>query len=133
MNEFIFPLRIYIEDTDAMGVVYHPNYFNFFARARSEWAEQLGMGVKWQTAEDAYFPVHSATIEYLKPALLHQKVEVVTTILEARRASLVYDQYLRLAGLNGTLLCKAEIKIACVDKHLKPKALPKIFYKGDPT
>jgi len=127
MAEFIFPLRVYIEDTDMMGVVYHANYFNYFARARSEWAEQTGFGIDWQNAQEIYFPVHSAKIEYLKPALLHQCVEVVSQIKETRRASLVYDQYLRPAGLNDTILCKAEIKIACVGKDLRPRALPDIF------
>ncbi|MEO8400387.1 MAG: hotdog domain-containing protein, partial [Gammaproteobacteria bacterium] len=47
MTEFIFPLRVYIEDTDYSGVVFHANYLKYFERARSEWAEIAGFGMQW--------------------------------------------------------------------------------------
>ena len=127
MKEFIYPLRIYIDDTDYTGVVYHANYLKFFERARSEWAEMLGFGVKWQLEQNRYFLVRQANIEYLKPALLHQRVEVVTRIAEFKRASYSYEQYLRVKDRIGTPLCKATVKIACVDLNYKPCALPKQF------
>lgn len=123
-EEFIFPIRIYVEDTDCGGIVYHPNFFKYFERARSEWADARGQGLEWQRQHGIHFVVHSANIKYLKPAFLHQKLEVVSRIKETRPASLVYDQHLRLADLKDTILCKAEIKIACVDKNLKPCVMP---------
>jgi acyl-CoA thioester hydrolase len=125
-NQFIYSLRVHIEDVDFAGVVYHSNYLNYMERARSEWAEQMGMGIDWQREHRIYFPVHSANIVYVKPARLHEKVEVVTSIKEVRQASIVYDQYLRLAGTSDKILCKAEIKIACVSEDMRPRPIPEI-------
>ena len=125
MNEFVFPLRVYIEDTDYLGIVFYANYLKYFERARSEWAEQQNMGMDWQIAQDIYITVRSVTIDYLKPARLHQMVEVVSRIKEVKKASYSYDQHLRLAGQKDTILCKAETKVACVDKNMRPQVLPK--------
>lgn len=124
MQPFIFPLRIYIEDTDCVGIVYHSNYLNYFERARSEQAEHLGFGIAWQRENNIYFTICYANINYLKPARVWEEVEVVTTITRAKGASLIYDQYLRLASVPDSILCKAEIKVACVDTQFKPQALP---------
>ena len=124
MNEFIYPLRVHIEDTDFGGVVYHSNYLNFFERARSEWAEEIGAGITWQREHGILFPVHSASILFLKPARLHEKLEAVSVIKQVRHASIVYDQYLRLAAEPDKILCRAEIKIACVDTNMHPRAIP---------
>ena len=114
-NEFIYPLRVHIEDVDFAGVVYHGNYLNYMERARSEWGETMGMGITWQREQRRYFVVHSANIAFLKPARLHEKVEVISKIKMIRPASIVYDQYLRPAGSADKILFTAEIKIACVD------------------
>lgn len=127
MIEFIYPLRVYIEDTDYSGIVYHANYLKYFERARSEWAEQSGLGIEWQQAQGVYLIVRHALIDYLKPAQLHQQVEVVTQIVEFRKASLIYDQYLRSKDLPDIILCRGEFKIACVDQNFKPCAIPKFF------
>jgi tol-pal system-associated acyl-CoA thioesterase len=125
INEFIYPLRIHIEDTDFTGLVYHANYLNFMERARSEWLEKLGYGITWQREQELYFLVHSLQMTFLKPARLHELVEVVTRVKEARAASIIFDQYLRSAQSNDKILCKAEIKIACVDDSMRPRRLPK--------
>lgn len=123
-QEFIFPLRIYTEDTDCGGVVYHANYLRFFERARSEWAEKLRFGLEWMQNEKINFVVRSVQMDYLKPARLHQQVEVVTRISAMGRVSLSYDQHLRLAGTNGTILCKALINVVCVNHQFRPQGLP---------
>jgi acyl-CoA thioester hydrolase len=125
MKEFIFPMRIYIDDTDCYGIVYHANYLKFFERARSEWSEQLDYGLLKQQEQNVFFTICSAKLDYLKPARAHQLVEVVTRIKELRHASLIYDQCLREATTTDTILCRAEIKVACVDKNLRPRKLPK--------
>lgn len=123
-NEFIYALRVHIEDTDFAGVVYHSNYLNYMERARSEWMEELGLGITWQRQHQIYFPVHSINIEYIKPAKLHEKVEVVSTIHELRRASILFDQHLRLAGTTVKMLCKAVVRVACTDETMRPCAIP---------
>lgn len=124
MNEFIFSLRAYIEDVDNSAMVYHANYLKFFERARSEWVEKIGFGIHAQRAEGIYFLVRYANVDYLKSAKLHQHLEVVSRISEIRKASIVFDQRLRLTERPDTILCKAEIKIACVDQNLRPRSLP---------
>jgi acyl-CoA thioester hydrolase len=123
-HNHIYPLRVHVEDTDFGGVVFHANYLKFFERARSEWAEEEGRGIAWHQQQGIFFLVRKATLEFLKPAKLHQQLEVVTYIKERRRASLIYVQYLRLAGITDTILCKAEIKVACVDSDMRPRPLP---------
>lgn len=123
-NEFIYPLRIHIEDTDFGGVVYHSNYLNFMERARSEWMDELGLGIDWQRNHHIYFVVHAINIEYLKPGRLHEKVEVVTSIKDLRKTSVIFDQHLRLAGSPDKMLCKAEVRIVSVGENMRPCAIP---------
>ncbi len=124
-NEFIYPLRVHIDDTDYTGIVYHSNYLKFMERARSEWMDLLGFGMSWQREHEIHFVLHSINMYFLKPAHVHERVEVVTSIKTCRPASIIYDQHLRLANATDKILCKAEIKIACVDYELHPRAMPK--------
>jgi acyl-CoA thioester hydrolase len=125
MNEFILPLTIYIEDTDYTGLVYHARYLNFFERARSTWIAKLGMGMDWQQQQEIYFVVCSAKLDFIKPARLALPVEVVTRVRELKRASLIFEQELRLSDQTDTLLCTAEVKVACVNHAYRPVALPR--------
>src|SRR5690348_3138801 len=97
MTSFVFPLRVYIEDTDYVGIVYHANYLKYFERARSEWAELLGFGIDWQRTNNRFLAMRYVNVDFLKPARLHEKVEVVTCIKDVRSASVIYEQYLRPA------------------------------------
>ncbi|MDR3477905.1 MAG: YbgC/FadM family acyl-CoA thioesterase [Gammaproteobacteria bacterium] len=124
MKQFIFPLKVYIEDTDYSGLVFHANYLNYFERARSESVEILGLGIEWQAQHEIYFPVRSIQIDYLKPARLNNQLEVISQIVNIKKASIIYDQHLRLANSPDTILCKATVKIACVNKHIRPCAIP---------
>lgn len=126
MNQFVYPMRIHIEDTDFTGLVYHSNYLNFMERARSEWFAQLGLGISWQREHHLTFVIHSAQIKYIKPAKLHDLVEVVSTMTQMRSASMVFEQYLRLAQPDHRILCKAEIKLACLDAAMRPAPYPHV-------
>lgn len=127
MNTFTFSTRAYIEDTDCGGLVYHANYLKFFERARSEWAEQEGMGLEWQLAQGYYFVIARAELDFLKPAHAHQQLVVVSQIVNLRRASMTYEQYLHPNGLPDTILCRASIVVVCVNKNIKPRPLPDRF------
>lgn len=126
VNEFIYPMRIHIEDTDFTGLVYHSNYFNFMERARSEWFAQLGLGISWQNEHHLTFVVHSAQIKFISPARLHDQVEVVSVITQMRSASIVFEQQLRLAQPDHRILCKAEIKLACLGADMRPVPYPHV-------
>jgi acyl-CoA thioester hydrolase len=124
MLEFVFPLKVYIEDTDYGGVVYHSNYLKFFERARSEWLETIGIDPDWQKEQDCYFVIRAVTIDFLKPAKLNDRVEVLSEIKEVTRTSIIFSQQLRKAQTTDTILCKAEVRVVCVDQTIRPKALP---------
>ena len=121
---FRWPVRVYYEDTDAGGVVYHARYLAFFERARTEMLRNKSINQQSLLAENLGFVVRSMTIDFVKGARLDDLLEVETQIIEIKRASLAFNQ--RLVDSQGNLLCGAKVLIACVDiSKMKPKALPK--------
>ncbi|HHR6079248.1 TPA: tol-pal system-associated acyl-CoA thioesterase [Providencia alcalifaciens] len=121
---FRWPVRVYYEDTDAGGVVYHARYLAFFERARTEMLRNKGINQQSLLAENLGFVVRSMTIDFIKGARLDDLLEVETEVVEIKRASLLFQQ--RLVDSQGNLLCGATALIACVDtSKMKPKALPK--------
>lgn len=124
MNQFVYPVRVHIEDTDFSGVVYHANYLNYMERARSEWADMVGMGIDWQRGHHIFLVVHSAELVFKSPARLHENLRVLTKVVQLGKASLTYEQKLHLDGAEQKSLCEAKIKVACVDQNMRPCALP---------
>jgi acyl-CoA thioester hydrolase len=117
-------VRVYYEDTDAGGVVYHTGYIRYFERARTEWLRSLGYSQK-QLAEEAgvLFTVVELTVRYLKPARLDDMLEVLAEVGERGHASLAFVQEIRNA--SGELLADGQVRIACVDQRsLRPRRLP---------
>ena len=120
---FSWPIRIYYEDTDAGGVVYHGQYAAFFERARTEMLRARGFHQQRLLEEQIGFVVRRLTIDYHHPARLDDLLEVQSAITEIRRASLTFTQ--TLMHKNGTLLCRAELLVDCVNISLmKPIARP---------
>lgn len=123
-KQFIYPVRVHIEDTDVTGVMYHGAHINFMERGRSEWLIEQGMGIEWQRQQGILFLIHSLSIQFLKPAPLHQMVEVVCSVKNCGRASIVFDQCIRLQANPEQIFSQAEIKIVCVDGNYKPCGIP---------
>lgn len=137
----IHRLRVYWEDTDASGVVYHASYLRFFERARTEWLRALGFDQDRLLREfSTAFTVASLSIDYRSPARLDDALEVQTEIGELRRASLRFRQTLRRSA-DTTLLSRAEVRVGCVaTPDFRPRALPAAllavlegFAKADPA
>ena len=121
-DAFCFPLRVYIEDTDAGGIVYYVNYLKFMERGRTELVRSLGFDKPALPQDDVQLVVHSAQVNYRKPAKLDDGLNVLTKIAKLSRASMVFQQEVWRAE---ELLCEASIKVACVNAEtLKPMALP---------
>jgi len=124
---FVFPIRIYWEDTDAGGIVFYANYLKFFERARTEWLRSLGIqqqSLKEQSG--GMFVVSETQIKYFSPACLDDLLEVTAQTAEAGRASLVLAQqaWLTLDG-ERKLLAEGTIRIGWVDRNtLKPGRIP---------
>ncbi len=126
-TSFVFPIRIYWEDTDAGGIVFYANYLKFFERARTEWLRSLGIQQQSLKEESGgMFVVSETQIKYFSPARLDDLLEVTARTAEAGRASLVLAQQAWLT-VNGErkLLAEGTIRIGWVDSQtLKPGRIP---------
>lgn len=125
MNIFIWPVRVYWEDTDASGVVYHANYLRWFERARTEWLRDKGYDQeRLRTGQGVAFTVAGIEIRYLRPARLDDALQVELCIAESRRASLVFSQVIRRVGEQAAL-SEATVRVGCVDAAtFRPRAIP---------
>lgn len=120
---FCWPIRIYYEDTDAGGVVYHARYAHFFERARTEMLREKGFEQQKLRKENLAFVVRKMTIDYLHPAKLDDLLTVETTITYVQLTSLAFFQ--RLINQQGKEICTAEIVIVSIDTFkMKPTRLP---------
>lgn len=125
MSEFVFPVRVYYEDTDLAGIVYHANYIKFYERSRTEMVRLMGLDQRLLIEQGLAFAVVHIDIDYLKSARFNDALEVVTKIGKVGRASMVFDQFIRMAGDPSQILNKAQVKVACVTVNdMKPAALP---------
>jgi len=122
---FVFPARVYYEDTDASGVVYHANYLRWFERARTEWLRALGLGQEQLMRQLAVaFTVANIEIDFRAPARLDDALEVHTAVPLMRRASIVFEQTLYRAG-ESQLLARAKVRVGCVSStDFRPMPLP---------
>ena len=124
-------LRVYYEDTDAGGVVYHTNYIKYFERARTEWLRSLGYSqASLSRNEGVVFSVVSLTTRFHRPARLDDELTIRTLAKLAGGASVNFEQEIRLLGLGGDLLATGEVLVACVDSTtFKPRRLPDLLRK----
>jgi len=122
-QKFFLPIRVYYQDTDAGGVVYHATHLHFLERARYEWLRHLGYGVhELLNAYQAQFMIRSLEIEYLKPAVLDDLLHVTVEVVEMGRSRISLFQEI---ACNETLLAKATVCAVCVDtESFKPMSIP---------
>lgn len=120
---FTWPVTVYYEDTDAGGVVYHSNYLKFFERARTEMLRSIGVSQQVLLEQNIGFVVRHMDIDFIQGARLDDYLQVITNIYELKRATLVFCQ--EIVNPDGKALCKAMVKVACIDNQkMKPKAMP---------
>lgn len=137
---FHWPVRVYYEDTDSGGVVYHANYLKFMERARSEWLRNFGIDQTVLSAEHGIiFVVRSIAVHYLHPARFNDLLHVGVRFVAHRGAGLELMQSVVRAhsadeessidrGADpdaDKLLCTAEVQLACIDsRRFRPRRLP---------
>jgi len=127
MNIFEWSVRVYYEDTDTGGVVYHSNYLKFFERARTEMLREKNISQQLLLEQNIGFVVRSLTVDYLKGAVLDDKLTVKTHISEMKKVSLTFCQ--ELVNDKNQVLCKAIVKVACIDTiKMKPILIPNDFF-----
>jgi acyl-CoA thioester hydrolase len=120
---FSYPVRVYYQDTDTGGVVYHATYLNFMERARYEWLREMGFPVNSLIQEHKIiFMVRSLSIEYFKPAVLDDQLHVTVQVTEVGRSRItLFQQVLR----DHVMLVSAVIHAVCVSvNNLRPARLP---------
>ena len=122
-----FTLRVFYEDTDATGVVYHANYVKFMERCRSDWLETIGWNVRRVNEQFAIaFAVSNLSVQYLQPARLNDVLCVKAELVRLGAASLSFAQEV---WRESNLSCRGELKVACLDEHsFKPVQIPRPLY-----
>lgn len=122
---FSWPLRVYYEDTDVGGIVYHANYLKFMERARTEWLRGLGFSQEQLRTEDTLFVVRSLNIQYKAPAHLDDELFVTVTIEQQRKVGFVMQQQIkRKSNKEFELLASGQVETACITVAGKPKKIP---------
>ena len=122
-NFYSLPVRVYYQDTDAGGVVYHSTYLNFMERARYEWLRELGFNVNSLIeVHKMLFMVRSLEIEYFKPAVLDDLLNVTVAVAEIGRSRITLSQEILCSHVK---LVSATIHVVCVGTEtLKPVSIP---------
>ena len=129
-RRFALRVRVYYEDTDAGGIVYHATYLRWMERARTDWLRALGeRHVELAASQGVQFVVSEIAIRYRRPARLDDLLDVDLEVVELRRASLRLAQRTRRADGEpggGTLLADADVRVAVMDRRSgRPAALPR--------
>ncbi len=117
------PVRVYYQDTDAGGVVFHAQYLAFMERARTELLNEAGIDIaRFAERHGLLFMVHELTVKYHQPALLNDMLSVSAEVVKLGRASLVFRQRVE-RGVE--LLVEADVTLALVDRgRMKPARIP---------
>ncbi len=121
--DFHLDLRVYWEDTDAGGIVYHANYLKFMERARTEWLRRIGLEQqRLGETEGLLFVVSDIELRWLQPARLDDLLTVTVARVESGRASIWLAQSVLR---QGQTLCTGRVRVACVDAATRrPRRLP---------
>ncbi|MDR0311373.1 MAG: acyl-CoA thioesterase [Acidobacteriota bacterium] len=125
-NEYILEFRVYLEDTDAQGIVYHGNYLRFFERGRSEVLEALGVSVAESARPDCRLVVYEMRVRFRRPAFLGERIEVTTSMERSSEYRMIFRQQIRRKG-ESEILVSAETDIVAIDEKGALKELPAIF------
>jgi tol-pal system-associated acyl-CoA thioesterase len=145
---FIWPVRVYWEDTDAGGIVYYANYMKFMERARTEWLRAIGIDqVRLKEEDGLIFVVVDVEAHYRKPARYGDLLQVTCKLSETTRASLTLDQAVYRtaaaqgcanaagagcagAAVGGELLLDGRVRAACLDAvKYRPRPLPQELWR----
>ena len=125
MKTHHFPIRVYYEDTDAGGIVYHSNYLNFAERARTELVRDMGISQQAMLDEGqgTAFAVRSAHVDFLRPARLDDLLRVETEVKAVGGASVELAQAIH-RDEDGTLLVRIDVRLGYITLSGKPARIP---------
>ena len=121
---FEIPVRVYIEDTDAGGIVFYGNYLKFFERARTDFLRSIGIEQSQTIQNNLIFVVRHVSVGYQEPARLDDSLAISCAVTSLRRTRVIFEQEVRRQS-DGALLVHAEVEVVAVTVDtLKPRAMP---------
>lgn len=123
----ILPVRVYYEDTDFTGLVYHANYLRYFERGRSDFLRLAFSGHAELMSHDLAFVVVRMTIDFVKGARIDDALLVRTSYDRVKGPRLFISQRIER---DGEVVCRAEVEAACIDLNGRPKRPPKAMVEG---
>lgn len=119
---YTLPIRVYYEDTDMAGIVYYANYLRYIERGRSEWVREVGLDQNRMKDEDGIvFAVRRVEADYLAPARLDDRLDVLTWVAERRPARMVMGQEVRR---GDQVLFRALVTVICMTLDGRPVRMP---------
>ena len=125
LAEFRLPIRVYVEDTDAGGIVFYANYLKYMERARTELMRSLGFD-KPALFDDMQFVVTDVSLKYHSPAILDDQISVTAVLSKASRVTFQMTQQV---FRGDELLVEGWVKVACVNSATKrPQGMPKPMF-----
>jgi len=123
IKRFCWPVRVYIEDTDAGGIVFYANYLKYMERARTEFVRSLGIGLREGLQENISYVVVHVDVRYHRSARLDDLLKVTALPCKVGRAYMLFEQ--KIFNEQDELLVTGQVKIACVELYTgKPRSLP---------
>ena len=130
---FHLPIRVYLEDTDAGGIVYHARYLHFMERARTEWVRYHGIALRAGLDDNISYVVQKLAIHYQQPARLDDNLWATAALVESGRVWMGFEQQV-IRQQDQQVLATASVRVACVSLDSgKPRPLPenlKLLVKG---
>ena len=116
-------IRIYYEDTDAGGVVYHANYLRYFERARTEYLRERGLSVSELAAQGNILPVVRMEVDYRAPAVYDDLLRIETEVLNIGKTSFTVGQQ-AFRVVDGKLLVDCKVVLVCANAKMRARRLP---------
>ena len=126
MSQYVLPVRVYLEDTDAQGVVYNASYFRFLERARTEWLRDHGIDHNDMREHEGILLVLVGTeVKFARPAKLDDMLYVTAELSKLKGARFIFEQTVRRDAPDGEVLCRGRAEVVCMDvKNRKPRRVP---------
>ena len=124
-KDHIISYRVYFEDTDLMGIVYHARYLYYFERARTEMLREHGFSLTVMAQNNIYFAIREAHVSYHLPAYLDDYLRITTSVSHRTACTMQFKQIMH--DNNDKLISEATVKTVCVNRNLKPRRLPNML------
>jgi tol-pal system-associated acyl-CoA thioesterase len=124
LKSFVFPLRVYVEDTDFGGFVYHSNYLNFMERARTELLAAIKLDITHWADQGLFFVIRHAEVSYTAPAKLNARLQVHTEVEKVKGSSILFKHRIVHEGEPETSVCEGEILVVCINSNTQPVRVP---------